>query len=307
MTIAPINIFRASTGLNVKVDPVRVPFDPQAGITDLAVAYNIDHDHTGRLSRRKGYTRVNISAFTSLFYGGSEVVGVTGTSLCVLSRDLTAYREVGTVTAGAKLSCAPVADAVFWVNGHEKGYIRSGVNHVWVMGDYYGPDTKRVFVGPPIGEFIEILNSQVYIADGPSLYVSDAFSLNHFDAVRGEIPWETQITMVRAVREGLYIGSAQGCWFMPVASPADFRLEKINRCASVIKGTDVKVDIGKTSFGRSQLMTGIGVMWAAKDGIYLGTPEGKAFNLTDQKLYPLEAISGSAQIINGRYVLNLNE
>ena len=306
MPVKPITVFRASTGLNVKVDPVRIPFDPATGIADLAVAYNVDHDHTGRLSRRKGYTRVNTTAFTSLFYGGTDVVGVTGSSLCVLPRDLTTYRAVGTVTAGAKLSCVQVADAVFWVNGHEKGYIRSGVNHAWVMGDYYGPDTKRVFVGPPIGELIESLNAQIYIADGPTLYVSDAFSLNHFDAVRGEIPWETQITMLRAVAGGLFVGSAQGCWFMPVSSPTDFRLEKINRCSSVIKGTDVKCDLGKTSFGRSQLMTGIGVMWAAKDGIYLGTPDGKAFNLTDQKLYPLEALSGSAHIANGRYILNLN-
>ena len=305
MTIRPINIFRASTGLNVKVDPTRILFDPETGVTDLAVAYNIVHDRTGRPSRRKGYTEVRSEAFTSLFYGGTDVIGVTGTSLCVLSKDLTQYSAIGTVTQDAPLDCVQVADAVYWVNGHEKGFVYAGENNEWVMpDDYYGVDTKKELVGPPLGELIAVHGGQVYIADGPSLYVSDPGSLNHFDSVRGDIPWEANITMLKSVLAGLFVGTNRGCWFLAVSSPEDFRLVKLND-SIVIKGTAVKYDIGMTSFGRSLNETGIGVIWTATDGIYLGTADGRAYNITDQKLYPLNALSGTAQIINGNYIVSL--
>ena len=126
-------IFRGSSGLNVNVDPTRIFFDPESGISDLAAAYNVDHDRTGRISRRKGYTKVNDTAFHSIFYGGSDIIGVTGTSLCVLSNGLAEYRVIDTVTADAKLSCVQLADAICWVNGHEKGFIRNGVSYPWVM------------------------------------------------------------------------------------------------------------------------------------------------------------------------------
>jgi hypothetical protein len=300
-------IFRASSGLNVNIDPTRIFFDPETGVSDLQAAVNVDHDQTGRVSRRKGYEKVNDTAFHSLFYGGSDIIGVTGTSLCVLSEDLKEYRTIGTVT-NAKLSAVQVADTIYWVNGHEKGFIHAGTNYPWVMTDYYGPATKRVLIGPPIGNLIEVHHSQIYVAAGRVLYISDQFSMNHFDKTRGEVPWEADILMLKSVAGGHFIGTNRGVWFMAVNSPQDFSIMKVNS-SRVIAGTGVKIDIDKVNF-KSVIgdgLSGIGLMWAAREGIYLGTPDGRAYNLTHKKLFPLEANSGSAAIINGRYIVNIDE
>jgi len=39
------------TGLNTKVDPVRLEYDPKTGVEELSVAYNVDIDDTGRVGR----------------------------------------------------------------------------------------------------------------------------------------------------------------------------------------------------------------------------------------------------------------
>jgi ligand-binding sensor domain-containing protein len=300
-------IFRASSGLNVNVDPARIFFDPETGVSDLQAAVNIDHDQTGRVSRRKGYEKVNDTAFHSLFYGGSDVIGVAGTSLCVLSEDLKEYREIATVT-DAKLSAVQVADTIYWVNGHEKGYVRAGTNCPWERTEYYGPPTKRVLVGPPIGTIVEVHHSQLYVAAGRVLYISDQFSMHHFDQMRGIVPWEADILMLKSVIGGLFVGTNRGVWFVAVNSPQDFSIAKVNS-SRVVEGTAVKVDLDRVNFAAilNEKVTGLGVIWSAREGIYLGTPDGRAYNLTNKKLFPLEANSGSAAIVNGRYIVNIDE
>ena len=158
----PITIFRASSGLNVNIDPVRLPFDPQTGVTDLAVAVNIAHDQTGRPSRRKGFDDTGVTeACHSIFCDGGDALAVIGTSLCLVSPDLTGYRSLCTVTAGARVSYARVSNSIFWVNGFEKGYVQNGANHAWVKGTYYGPTSLRVLSDPPTGSIVFAFNGRI--------------------------------------------------------------------------------------------------------------------------------------------------
>ena len=304
----PITIFRASTGLNIKVDPVRIKFDPETGVTDLAVAYNVDFDQTGRISRRKGYKISSIAVpVHSLFCDrpGGNAFGVIGTSLCLIAPDLSGYRSLATVTADARVSFASVADMTFWLNGFEKGFIRNGVNNAWVKGDYYGPTSKRILVDPPIGTLIAAYNGHIYIAFGSTLYHSDPYSLNAFDLVRGNFPFESQLSMVKPVAGGMFIGTVADVWFLSGTGPTKFQLVKVSKSAA-IRGTDVYADISKMAFGTiTQGRTGEAVLWTSPDGIFLGTPDGQAYNLTVDKFTPQNATEGAAQIINGRYVVTL--
>ncbi|HBF43032.1 MAG TPA: hypothetical protein DDW42_05260, partial [Desulfobacteraceae bacterium] len=112
-----LNIFTGSTGLNTEVDPVRLPFEPQSGVQDLAVAYNVDHDATGRISRRKGFSATTRTENAhSLWCDGGECLFASGTSLYVLNPDFT-LTSVATITDGARLSYVQVHNKAFWANG----------------------------------------------------------------------------------------------------------------------------------------------------------------------------------------------
>jgi hypothetical protein len=132
----PITVFSGSTGLNTKLDPTRVRFDREAGISDLAVAYNIDHDASGRISRRKGYSATAVLSAVHSLWAATETgpcFFVTGTSLCELHTDYS-YTALATVTAGARVRYAQLANKTFWLNGFEKGLIQYSTAESWTAG-----------------------------------------------------------------------------------------------------------------------------------------------------------------------------
>jgi ligand-binding sensor domain-containing protein len=203
------------------------------------------------------------------------------------------------------LSCAQIGTDIYWVNGFEKGYVRVGINNSWVKTDYYGPETKRTLSDPPTGNFIIAYSGVLYIATGSAIYHSDQYSLNHFDLFKNNFPVEANITMLDWVSGGIFVGTDRGVWFLAGTNPGNFQLIKINE-SRVIRGTAVKINLDTTGFKQvTQEDSGIGLMWTCFEGIYLGTPAGRAYNLTYKKLFELEAVEGSAQVINGRYIVNL--
>jgi len=169
----PIVIFRGSNGLNVKTDPTRIPFNAELGLADLAVAVNIDHDSTGRVSRRKGFAATSVTAAVhSLWCGGGPCLFVTGTSLCLLSASYT-YQVLATVTSGARMSYFQLESQTYWMNGYEKGYIEAGVNNSWTKGTYVGPYTTRQFSDPPIGHLIAYEHGRTWVAQGNVVWYSE--------------------------------------------------------------------------------------------------------------------------------------
>lgn len=301
-----IPIFRASTGLNTQLDPSRIVFDPEIGITDLAAAYNIDHDYSGRVSRRKGFNDTGITdSCHSLFCDGGEALMVTGTSLCLIAPDLSEYRAIATVTQGASVSYAQVVDMIFWCNGFEKGFVQAGTNNPWVKATYYGPTSDRVLSSPPIGTILMAFSGRMYVVQGNTLFHSDPYSLNAFDLVRGFFQFEGQITMARAVAGGMFIGTDKAAWFLDGSSPKSFRPIKASR-SGAFKGTDTMVDLSDISpKDFLQNRTGEAVLWTGPEGVSVGMPDGQVFHLTKDKLAPLNAVKGAAAVINGRYVCTL--
>jgi len=302
----PITIFRASTGLNQKVDPSRVKFDGQTGVQDLTVAYNVDHDQTGRINRRKGYAvTARTEAVHSLWCDGGPCLFVTGTSLCLLGADMS-YTALATVTSGATVDYEQVEEKAYWVNGYEKGIVENGSNSSWVRGTYYGPETKRNLSDPPIGTLVAAHSGHIYVARGKNLFYSDAYDFNAFDLSRGFLPFEHGLRMVRPVAGGIFVGTEAAVYFLAGKDPKRFEVEMVAE-SPVVRGTDVKLDLSDIGYeDLRQNMTGVGAMWTCHAGIYMGLPNGMAYNLTYKKLTKRSGLAGSGLVINDRYVALLN-
>ena len=69
---SPVTIFSGTTGLNTVVDPVRLPYDSNAGVSDLGVAVNIKIDDSGRPGRVDGFVSLESGGFHSLFCDGGD-------------------------------------------------------------------------------------------------------------------------------------------------------------------------------------------------------------------------------------------
>lgn len=302
----PLSIFSGSNGLNTKIDPARLY--SKKGIQDLAVAADVDTKDTGRLSRRKGYTkRITDVPIHSLFCDGGDCLFVTGTSLCVLNPDYT-YETIGTVTEGARVRCAEINERIHWCNGNEKGFVFDKKNYSWVKGDYIGPETKRNLTNPPVGTIVEYYRNRIYIAQGKTLWYSEPGAFGAFDLVRGFFQYATDIRMVRAVEGGLYVSTEKNTYSLEGKSPLQFEQIKIADYPA-IEGSDSKLEGSYVTgnFG-SAIVEGFGIsiLWLSTQGICYGGPGGFK-NLTINKIadFP-DGLTGSGLVYNGRYIGLIN-
>jgi hypothetical protein len=267
----------------------------------LAVAVNVDHDRTGRISRRKGFTATGITAAChSLWCDGGQALYVTGTSLCLLSPSYT-QQVLATVTAGARMSYFQLDARSYWMNGYEKGYIEAGVNNAWVKGVYVGPDTTRQLSDPPIGHLIAYDHGRAWVAQGGVVWYSPPYTLTAFDLSRDYLPLESRITMLWPVKGGVFFSTDQSVYFGAGPDPRTMDLHQVANYPA-IEGTAAKLDMRKLGDGTQ---SGVGVIWTSTDGICVGTPGGEFINLTAKKLVYPKALRGSGVCFDGRYVATL--
>jgi hypothetical protein len=295
----PITWLKGSRGLNNKVDPLRVEIDPETGIQDLAIAYNVDHDPSGRISRRRGWEATSITVEChSLWCDGIDCLFVTGGALCILGSDFS-YTPIRNVTAGAKMSYVRVENKVYYTNGTEMGFVLGGASYNWGLPpDVPGPDTKKEFFPPPVGNKLAYHGGRMYIVQGRVAWYSEPFGVHVFDLARGYVALESNIRMFRPVKDGVFVGTETSIVFLRGTSPREFLYEKL-ATYPVIEGTDVEIDASKIGDGS---VRGLAAMWTSSEGICLGTSTGDMVNLTERRLVYPKANHGAAAYLGDRYL-----
>jgi len=308
--MANLIIYRATNGLNTKIDPARLRYDPKGGIRDLAVAYNVDGDDTGRIGRRKGYEKKISASMHSLFCDGGECLFVTGDALCVLHSDYT-YTAIRNVKLGARMSYVQVNNEIYYSNGYEKGVVRGGISYAWQKGTYKGPETQRQFSDPPVGSLLGYFNGRIYVVQGPVVWYSEPFWFGGFDLTDNFYNFASDIKMIRAVTDGLYISNEKETFFCAGLTPKEAEVRRIAEFP-VIKWTDVSFNgrLFFTAEGDPSIDMGApekSALWLSEKGICYGGPGGQFYNLTERKLADLpKGHTGSALVFNGKYIGLIN-
>jgi hypothetical protein len=295
-----IPIFRGTTGLNNIIDPARIKYDPDTGIQELAIAVNVDIDSSLRASRRKGYTQVLAKGAHSLFSCGNYCLFVSGDALCVLDQGYS-WTAIRNVTNNARMSYVNVDNEIYYANGYENGVVRDRISYAWVGESYVGPTTTRTFSDPPIGHLLEIYNGRLYIAQGKILWYSEPFAYSWYDLARSYIPFADRITMVRAVKDGLYVSTEREVFFSGGGHPTEFGRTHIADYPA-IEGTDLIVDGSK--IGRGDVSDRV-AMWASTKGICTGGPGGYFRNLTERRLIYPYARYGAGLLKHKKYICTL--
>ncbi len=298
-------LFTGSSGLNMEVDPVRHKYDPEKGVNELALVKNVDFDYTGRPSNRKGwqYTAVTGNCH-SLFSDGGVCLFVTGNVLTLLARDLSTV-PLRNVTVGARMSYAQVGVKVYYANGREIGFVRDNVSVEWSKPAtvYHVKDTTKILSGPPVGSLLEYFNGRMYVVQQNVAWVSEQYDVNSFDLGTNFIPFESTVTMVKGVTEGLWVGTRSKVVFLRGSYPGDFRYE-VKGLFGVIPGTDVKVDGFKVAQGE---VPEVGVLFTGKYGPCFGTADGRLLTLADKKLVLPNALKGAGAVVGKKYVFTLED
>lgn len=307
-----VKIFSGSDGLNTRIDPARLKYNPKTGIADLAASKNVDIDDTRRISRRKGFTKQVAVNSHSIWCDGGPCLFVAGDALCILHSDLKTYTPLRNVQPGARMRCVQVDDVAYYCNGYQAGRVADGLSMSWVMDDdYYGAETKKEFSDPMIGTDIAYHSSRIWIVEGDTAWHSEPFGFNLFNLAKNYFKFDSPLRMIRPVRDGIFFSSETATFFYRgTGDPKEYVKTTVVDYPAA-EYSDVKL-YGKLVFYRNGGLSvdknpgEVSAMWMSQKGVCYGGYDGTFRNLSQDKLVSPSAVSGSSLVHDGKFLGLLN-
>jgi hypothetical protein len=263
MPAQPLFEIKAFRGKNNVADPTRIL--PSEGASYLSEALNVDIDNEFMLHRRKGYGEPVYPARSvhSLYSHAGTCLFVQGSDLKRLRPDYSSQilREgVG----DARMSYAGFQDRIYYTNSSVIGYVKDGLSHTF-------PEPNQTFKSRmKPGQLIEWFNGRLYVGRGGILWFSDPVSPGQTDERRNFKNLGGYISMLRAVRDGMFISNGRATYFLSGLDPQEFSMVKVDD-ETAIPGTDAILDGGLVGDGE---VAGRVILWLSPGGICLGAAEG---------------------------------
>lgn len=296
-------IMAGTTGLNTVVDPVRLPFNSQTGISDLAAAVNITIDRTGRPERRDGYNQIlPLANCHSLFCDGKACLFVADDELSILESDYS-RTVIRSGMAPTRVDYAQVNNAIYYVNGSQIGIVEGGVDVPWVANPVVGEIANKVFAGPILGEHIAFYAGRLWIAQGNNIVLSEPYAFSWYDLARSIIPFDSRVLMIKPVSTGVFVSTETHTFFIKGSTPGELSIKEVAAYPAIEWSVAIDyvegLEIGLEESGKCAL-------WASPKGACLGTPSGVFNNLTRAKvIYPTPGASGSGLLRGYNFIHNI--
>ena len=289
---------------------------------DLVRATNVTLDDAGQLSRRRGFTRkLSGNAHSPFTASGGQVFIVLNGALGWLRRDYSFQPLRAGIAADPSagtppLSYAQVGDTVYFSSPAESGKIAISTMTVadwgvpeslWLSPVVLPTATLQPIAGkllrkPPNASGLAYFNGRIYLAVGRIVRVTELYLYDWVDATKGFWPFEADVTMVGAVGDGVYIGTAEGLWFVSPQIRMDGSSSGMKRTrvmdSPVIPGSMVMIpaELGNPPQVPATADTPmqVALMFMTTNGVCVASNGGTATNLTESKFFFPEALSAAA-------------
>jgi hypothetical protein len=100
----------------------------------------------------------------------------------------------------------------------------------------------------PPASFLDQYNGRIYGAAGNCIYYTNALQYGQCVQRRNFIPWDGEVVLLKAVDDGLYVGTDTEVLFLAGAGPESFSLKQALPCGAV-RGTGITLEIGRKEKG----------------------------------------------------------
>lgn len=279
-------------------DGVRNTVSPERlGLRDLETGINIDIDDAGQARRRRGYTRKLTGSFHSVQTVKRGMLAVRDGTLGWV---LPGYAFVAITAVGEKpISAVQVSDDVYFSSLDASGRVDAdGVLHAWGVSasalSWISPviaptNTAGAIAGkavspPPFASQIEIYRGRIYLAVGKTLWVTELYLYDLVDRTRGFLQFEHEITMIKAVNDGIFVGTTGGIYFTQGTFSEGLKLVPIVDAAALGPATVVPGSRIHPQARQGPIPDGMAVAFLGSDGFYAGFDGGQLYNLTQDRL-----------------------
>jgi hypothetical protein len=257
----------------------------------LRVATNVDIDEEDMAHRREGILRqIAAGSWSSLWTdGGSICLGVKNGSLTQINLDwsTTTLLSVGT----SPMAYVKIDDRVFYSNGPSLvGYIKDGATHAFPEPDR---SLRQKMVG---GSLLEYYNGRLYAAQGNVIYCSVAYSPMEMDLKRNFMYLGGPITMMNAVKDGLYISAGSHVSFHHGSDLFEMKYVELLDVPAHRGSAQVVERLKHTAGSLKDQERGKCVIFSTPIGIFMGEEGGVLRDLTGDHYAVEEAEEGASTI-----------
>ena len=264
---------------------------------DLSAAVNVDIDDAGQLRRRRGYVPISAGHHHSLAEVSGRVVVVRDGTLGFLDAGLRfdPIVEVGT----DPLAYTSVGTTIYYSSRSASGKIVNGQPQPWGdrdgAGQWISPVIRptetlgaiagRMLSAPPLATEIELYKGRIYLASGPVVWATELYLYDLVDKNRNYVLLEDDVTMLAAVGNGLYVGTARQLLFLGGVLSKGLQLQTVLD-TPVLAGSMVQVPLSKVHPQARQgpVPEGDAPVFMTGAGICLGLDGGEVFNLTQGRV-----------------------
>jgi hypothetical protein len=297
-------VFSTFSGLKNTVSKERL------GPAELAVARNIDLDDAGQAHRRRGYALKLAGNCHSLFRSSRGVFGVKDEHLILLNPDYT-YTNIISVGGVDPLSFVELGPDIYFSSPQNSGIIRPNLTvspwgevvspGFWLSPivdptPYSQPVAGKLLGSPPMASAIAYFNGRIYMASRRTLWATELYLYGYVDKTRNHFLFESNITAIGTVTDGIYVGTENDCWFLSGRQLSELkRIQVLDY--GVVKGTMCPAPgelinptgpLGQPAIGKAA------VLFMTQYGLIAGLDGGENYNLTQTEVLMPTAASGAS-------------
>lgn len=240
-------ILQQWAGLKNTVAPERL------GPEELVTARNVDIDDVGQPRRRRGKTLVASGNWHSIWTAeGGQVYGVKNNWLGTVAAN---YTHTPLVQVGNDpLAYVNLGPDVFYVSIDSSGVLKNGVTPA-AWGEFVSPGEwvspvvnptatlpevrGRLLGKPPLARYLAERNGRIYLANDRVVWATELYQPHYVDKTRNFWMFESEVTGMGVVSDGLYVGTTTGLYFI-----AGTHIDPVRRNASpygVLHGSMIPV------------------------------------------------------------------
>lgn len=284
---------------------------------DLVRAMNVDLDDDGQLSRRRGFQlKVSGNAHSPFATDRNTVIVVLNGVLGFLNPNysFTSFGwPIATNPSSGEppLAYAQIDNSVYFTSPTDQGVVSltTGTVSAWVgsppeifLSPVVSPTillpaiAGRQLGPPPNASTLAYFNGRLHMGVGRYLWSTEPWLYDYVDVTRNYLPFEGDITMIGVVGDGMYVGTAEGVYFL---TGGEYPYKKVRVMdSSVIPGSMVLIpgELGNPPQipPGSDTTLQVAVCFMTDNGFCVASDGGQTYNLTENKVFFPAMTSASA-------------
>lgn len=276
--------------------------------TELEVALNVDLDDAGQVHRRRGFTRVATGNFHSLYSDSTGLVlAVKDGALGVVKTD-NAFEPLLPNAGPDPLDYVRVGETIYFSSAVTSGKIgptmlvsrwgEVAADNTWLSPvvrptETLGAIRGKIIGPPPMATSITYWNGRIYLAHDNVVWATELYLYDYVDKTKNFLTFESEITMLATVTDGLYVGTKDAVWFLTGTFNEMRRIKLMSFGALPRTAVDVPAELVKPQLQDQKSPSKNAVLFMTTFGLCAGFDGGLTYNLTQEDVIFPDAVTAA--------------